>query len=121
MGAYGEAIQVLSSAPQTSSRTFGSANASCHGCTPTTPQTQPAAPSRAGDRHHGLGEFPWVGFESAVLLGLQQLDRAGRFEQLGGVVGHPADAFGLGALVSELVGDVADVVDYPSGHDVFLS
>src|SRR6201996_4723999 len=45
VGAYGEAIQVLSSVPQTSPRTLGSANASCHGCTPTTPQIHPAAPS----------------------------------------------------------------------------
>jgi hypothetical protein len=62
-----------------------------------------------------------VSLESAVLLGLQQLDRASRLEQLGGVVGHPAEAFSLGALVPELLGDLADVVDYPSGHDVFLS
>jgi hypothetical protein len=62
-----------------------------------------------------------VSFVSAVLLGLQQLDRAGRLEQLGGVVGQPAEAFGLNALIPQLLGDVADVVDYPSGHNVFLS
>jgi hypothetical protein len=59
--------------------------------------------------------------ESTVSLRLQQLDRAGRLEQFGGVVGHPAKAFGLGALVPKLLGDLTDVVDYSSGHDVFLS
>lgn len=44
-GMYGDAIQVSGLSFQMSCASRGSICAASHGCTPTTPATQPAAPS----------------------------------------------------------------------------
>ena len=69
-----------------------------------------------GGGHHRLGELTRVGLKAAVLLGLQQPDQAGPFHQLHGVVGEPANPFGFGGLLAQLVGHVDDPVKNPLAH-----
>ena len=62
-----------------------------------------------------------MGLEALILLGLQQPDQPGALHQLDGVVGEPADAFGFGGLVAQLVGHGHHLVEYPVAHVVVLT
>ncbi len=119
----GRSTQVSTSSAQISAATLGVGVGQLIGGVHAHDAVDPAGGRiECGGRHDGLGEFSGgMHLQAAVGLRLQQSNVARRLHEFDRMVGEFADLLRLGTLVTHLIRDLSDVVDYPLGHDVVLS
>ena len=102
---------MLVSSPQTACCASSANSATCHGCTPTTLETQPVEPQRRGDVADGGVEVDRVGLEAVEPLRLEQPEEPGLLELLDRGLGHDAKPLGVVGPLPERGQQVTDAVE----------